>query len=241
MGIIKLQKYLYWALLILSGVMTVFTVIASVTGTSGTEQSVFGSVWVVFILAAFVVVQVICLFSLKPKFTLYRAGFYLLHIGLVLLLSGCFVYYIAGDVVNVSVPVDSTQIYREIKRETADANGNDTLKLDFGIGVSNFTVERYEPEEEGGAAVDKYYEATLLIMPEGTRNVEEIPLIVNEPHRESGWKIYLMNYDRVSESAVQLMMKYDPGEYITLAGIWMVIAGSVVMCLLKKREAGDAG
>lgn len=225
-------------MLVLSGVMTVFTVIASVTGTSGTEESIFNSVWVVFLLAAYVVVQIICLFSLKPKFTLYRTGFYLLHIGLVLLLAGCFVYYIAGDVVNVSIPVDSSQMYRQIKRETPDTNGNDILNLDFGIGVSNFVVERYDDTDDG-MAIDKYYEATLLIMPEGSRNIEEVPLSVNQPHRESGWKIYLMNYDRVTESAVQVMMKYDPGEYVTLAGMWMCIAGSVVMCLLRKREAGE--
>lgn len=224
----------------LSMIMTVFTVFASVTGTSGTQESIFNSVWVVLLLALFVVVQVICLFTLKPKFTLYRAGFYLLHIGLVLLLAGCFIYYIAGDMVNVTVPVDSTQLYRVIKRREPDSNGNDTINLDFSIGVSNFEVERYEPQAEGMPATDKYYQATLLIMPEGSRDIEEIPLIVNEPHHESGWKIYLMNYDRVSESAVQLMMKYDPGEYVTLTGIWMIIAGSVVMCLLRKEKAGDS-
>lgn len=233
---IKIQKYLYWIFLILSIFMTVFTVVASVTGTSGTDESIFRSVWVVFILAAFVVIQVICLFTIKPKFNLYRAGFYILHIGLVLLLTGCFVYYISGDVVNVSVPINDTAVYNEIKRDTEDESERDVLKLDFYLGVSDFYLERYEAED-GQHASDKFYEATLMIMPEGSRDIEEISLTVNGPHHEDGWKIYLMNYDKATESAVQLMLKYDPAEYVTLAGIWMVIAGAFVMCLLRKREA----
>lgn len=237
---IKLQKNLYLALFVLTCILMIITIIVSAAGTSGTEESLFRSVWVVFVFAAYVFIQILCIFSLKPKFTLYRAGFYAMHIGLVLFLVGCFVYYIAGDVVNVSVPIDSTAMYNEIKRNSAEEGESETLKLDFYLGVSDFSVERYESEEEGAAAIDKYYEATLRIMPEGSREIEEHALIVNGPHRESGWKIYLMNYDRMSESAVQLMLKYDPGEYITLAGIWLTIAGSVIMCLFRKREAGDA-
>lgn len=233
---IKTQKYLYVVFLVLTVVMTILTLYDSLAGISGTGDSIFRSVWVVFILTAFVAIQVICLFTIKPKFTLYRAGFYLLHVGLVLLLIGCFVYYIAGDVVSVTVPVDDSALYNQIKREEADEKGNDLLRLDFYLGVSDFTVERYEAED-GLPASDKYYEATLRIMPEGTREVEEIELTVNHPHHEDGWKIYLMNYDRATESAVQLMLKYDPGEYVTLSGIWMIIAGVFVMCLFRKREA----
>lgn len=233
-----LRKYLYWGFLILSLVMTFFTVIASVTGTSGTEESIFNSVWVVFILAAYVLLQVVCLFSLKPKFNLYRCGLYMLHIGLVLVLTGCFVYYLVGDVVNVSIPVNRSAVYSEIKREEPDANGNDMLKLGFGIGVSDFKVERYTAED-GAAGTDKYYEATLMILPGGSREIEEVPLIVNYPHRENGWKIYLMNYDQITESSVQIMLKKDPGEFVTLTGIWLVIVGTFVMCLLRKKGTGD--
>lgn len=234
--LIKTQKYLYWVFLVLTVLMTVLTLYDSLAGISGTDESVFRSVWIVFILTAFVAIQVICLFTVKPKFTLYRAGFYFLHIGLVLMLLGCFVYYIAGDVVSVTVPIDDSALYNQIKREESDENGNDLLRLDFYLGISDFVVERYEAEE-GMPASDKYYEATLMIMPEGTRDVEEISLTVNHPHREDGWKIYLMNYDRVTESAVQLMLKYDPGEYVTLSGIWMIIVGTFIMCLFRKREA----
>ncbi len=239
MVFIKLQKNLYLSLFVLTLILTFITVIVSVSGTSGTEESLFRSPWMVFVFAAYVMIQIICLFSIKPKFTLYRAGFYAMHIGLVLFLTGCFVYYISGDMIHVSVPIDPDAMYNEIRRDTVEEGESPTKRLDFYLGVSDFKVERYEAEE-GEAAVDKYYEATLRIMPEGSREIEEHALIVNGTHRESGWKIYLMNYDRMGQSAVQLMLKYDPGEYISLAGIWLAIGGSVVMCLLRKREAGDA-
>ena len=212
----------------------VITVAVSFSGTSATEESFFKSPWIVFVFAAYVFVQIVCLFSLKPKFTLYRAGFYALHIGLVLFLAGSFFYYIGGDAVNVSVPVEKNMMYNEVRRNPVPEGKSANLRLDFYLGVSDFKVERYD------ATQDKFYEATLKIMPEGTREVETHSLTVNHPHREDGWKIYLMNYDRAEGSAVQLLLKRDPGEYICLAGIWLSIAGSVMMCLMRKREAGDA-
>ncbi len=235
---IKLQKNLYLVFLVLVCILTVITVIVSANGTSGTAESFFHSPWVVFLFAAYVFIQILCLFSLKPKFTLYRAGFYAMHIGLVLFLTGCFLYYVSGDMIHVSVPVDPDAMYNEIKRDRVEEGESPTQRLDFYLGIADFKVERYEAKE-GEAAVDKYYEATLLIMPEGSREIEEDALVLNGPHRESGWKIYLMNYDRMGGSAVQLMLKHDPGEYISLSGIWLTIAGSVIMCLFRKREAGE--
>lgn len=234
-----MKKYLYIGFFVASVILTVMTIIDSIKGAAGTSDSIFKGVLVVFVLAFYVFIQVICLFTLKPNFSLYRCGFYILHIGLVLFLTGSFIYYISGDVINVSIPVNKDTIYSEIKREAPDKNGNDTTKLGFGIGVSDFYVERYT-EEDGVAGADKHYEATLMIMEGGSRDIKETPLTVNNPHRQNGWKIYLMNYDRMTESAVQLSFKYDPGEYISLTGIWFSVVGCFVMCLLRKKNGGVA-
>lgn len=233
-----MRKVLYLILLVLSAVMTVLTVITSVLGTAGTEQSVFHSTWVVFVFAAFVLIQLVCLFTLKPRFSVYYVGFYLLHIGLVLTLVGCFVYYLVGDVVNVSIPVDRTAVYSEILREEPDSSGNTTLKLGFGLGVTDFKVEKYT-EETGVTGTDKHYEATLQILANGKRVPETVSLTVNHPHHQNGWKIYLMNYDSITQSSVQLMLKKDPGEYVTLTGLWFIIIGTFVMCLLRRKGSGD--
>lgn len=233
----KFQKWLYIMFFALSALLTVFTVVVSLNGTSGTEDSVFKSVWVVFIFAFYVLVQLFCFFTAKSKkLTIKRLGFYLLHIGLILFLLGSFIYYISGDVVSVSVPVNDSAVYNKIKRDKLDEHGNDILKLDFGIGISKFSVERYADDNDE-EKMDKWYEATLLIVPNGTREIKEKILTVNNPVRQSGWKIYLMNYDKATESSVQLMMKYDPGEYVSLMGIWFTIVGAFLMCFKKRNGA----
>ena len=83
-----MRKYLYIGFFITSIILSVMTIFDSVKGTSGTTDSTFKGVLVVFVLAFYVFVQVICLFTLKPNFSLYRCGFYILHIGLVLFLTG---------------------------------------------------------------------------------------------------------------------------------------------------------
>lgn len=236
---IKLQKILYIGLFAVSVLMTLLTVIASVMGNAGTEESVFADIWVVLILAAFVAIQVICLFTLKPKFTLYRAGFYLLHVGLVLFLAGSFIYYIAGDKLDVAVAVNPSATYGQIKRMSDDSSQAEYVKLGFDMGIADFKVEKYEAED-GQPASDKYYEAFLMIVPDGTREVTNVPLSVNRPYRTAGWKIYLMGYDGTTGSTVNLMLKRDPAEFVSTAGLWMTIAGAVIMCLLRKREVGDS-
>ena len=215
-----------------------FTVIASALGNAGMPQSIFNSIWVVFILAAFAALQIIGLFAFKPKMDIRTVGFYLLHIGLVLFLAGNFVYYLAGDTMNVAIKVDPTISYNQVKKDTGDSGKDEFVKLGFDLGVSDFKVETY-PAEGGMPPIDKYYEATLMITPADSRETKNIPLIVNKPYRTNGWKIFLMSYDKVTGDVV-LMLKNDPAEYVGIAGVWMIIAGTVCMCLLKKRKAGDA-
>lgn len=232
---IRLRRNIYMAFFAVSTLIVILTVIASITGTSGTEQSVFKSVWVVLVFAFFVAIQIICLFSIKIKFTRYQVGFYLLHIGLVLFLTGSFVYYIIGDKLSVSIPVDATATYNQIKRMSKEEGQSEYVKLDFDVGVSDFKVEKYEAEE-GKVAQDKYYEATLMIVPEGTRDVTNLPLVVNKPYRIDGWKIYLMGYDGTTGTTVSLLFKRDPAEFVSTTGLWMIIVGAVIMCLLRKRK-----
>ena len=144
MADIKLQRNIYIVLFGISVLMTIITVIVSITGTAGTEDSLFKSPWVVLIFALFVAIQVICLFTIKGKFTLYRIGFYLLHVGLVLFLTGSFVYYITGEKINVSIPVDPSTTYNQIKRSTVEEGESEFIKLNFDIGISDFKVEKYE-------------------------------------------------------------------------------------------------
>lgn len=218
--------------------MTVMTVIllGLTIWSSATGAKVFSNVWVVFLLAAFTALQIICLFSRKPKLSVYRIGFFVMHAGIVLFLIGSFIYYVSGDKLTVSIPVEPGKQYSRIKR-SEEAPGKELfVDLGFDIGVSDFKVEKYEPDERG-YQTDKYYEATLVITDAKTRETSEVALTVNNPYRKNGWKIYLMSH--YNQSLLNIMFKKDPGEYASLVGIWAMIIGSFMMCFTKHR-LGDA-
>lgn len=222
-----MQRKLYMLFCALSALIAIITIIVSIQGTSGTQESLFHSPWMVFVFVAYVAIQVIGLLYYKAKLDLHGIGFYLTHIGIVVFLLGCFIYYISGDKIPVTITVDESTMYNQIK-----TNDGEYVKLPFDIGVSDFLVEKYE---DGS---DKYYEATLMISPGGTRDIYYEPLIVNKPYRESGWKIYLMSYDGTLGSTISLLMKYDPGEYVSLSGLTMLIGGCIILCLFRKKEGG---
>lgn len=234
------MKFYKWANIIMALLFVVYLGF-TVAGSAQPERNIFSSIWVVVLLSAFAALQILCLFLTRPRFSLYRAGFYLLHIGLVLFLAGSFFYYLNGDKIAVAVPVDPSATYSRIQRDVPDSSGEVYTDLNFGMGVSQFRVEKYDKTKDGVES-DKFYEATLNLTDRVSLRTRQVSLTVNHPYRYEGWKIYLMGYQDMGDTGyrtVSLLFKKDPGEYIALAGIWMIIAGSVVMCLLKKRKAGD--
>ncbi|HHW46180.1 MAG TPA: cytochrome c biogenesis protein ResB [Clostridiales bacterium] len=227
----KLLKWSNYIMLAMTVILLGLTVWSSATGVK-----VFSNVWVVFLLAAFVALQTICLFSRKPKLSVYRIGFYVMHAGIVLFLIGSFIYYVSGDKLTVAIPVEPGKQYSRIKRSEEVAGKDMFVDLGFDIGVSDFKVEKYEPDERGYQA-DRYYEATLVITDAKTRKTSEVALTVNNPYRKNGWKIYLMSH--YNQSLLNILFKKDPGEYVSLSGIWTMIIGSCMMCFTRHRM-GDA-
>ena len=229
------NKTFYIIMLVISVIISAMTIVVSVTKTAGTDESIFNSPFVVILFGVYVAVQIVCIFKIRGKLTMYRIGFYILQCGLVLTLVGMYIYYLNGDKLeNVAVPVDGTT-YSTIQRD-ADDDKNDLdekyVDLGFALGFSDFKVEKYE---DGS---DKFYDAKLIIVKRGVENPESKSLRVNHPVRAEGWKIYLMNYEEADTGKiVYILLKYNPGEYITLLGIWMTIIGGFIMCLLRKRGA----
>ena len=231
-----MQRKLYIAFLIISALLTGITIIVSVQGTAGTEESLFNSTWVVFVFVAYVAIQIVGLICYRSKLSLHAIGFYLTHIGLMVFLVGCFIYYICGDKIPVTITVDQDRMYNQIQKYSENGEG-EFVKLPFDVGIFEFKVDKYED------GTDKYYEALLVVEPEGTRDVLSTKLAVNKPYRIAGWKIYLMGYDGGEGATVSLLFKYDPGEYVSLSGIVMLLVGVVILCLFRKKEGcvSDAG
>lgn len=229
----KFREKLYLFFAALSVTIIVLTLISSLQKTSGTGDSVFAwgdGMMTVVVCTIFALIQFICLFTFKPRKNIRTLGFYLLHIGLLVLLLGCFLYYNAGTDNDEDGIKDNLKYVQVVP---SDKIYSEYATLGFGIGITDAGVTYYRD------GTPKYYYADMIVDLGTGESAKKITLSVNHPHHENGWKIYLMDYNDTT-GQVTLMFKRDPGEYLTSAGIWMVIIGTFLMCFVRRRKAGDA-
>ena len=90
-------------------------------------------------------------------------------------------------------------------------------------------------------AGDKHYEAQVVIRDEaveGEAVEKEFTLAVNQPVSYRGWRFYLVSYDRQHGEAryINLTARRDPGRNVLIAGIWMLMAGTFLLCLMRKGD-----
>lgn len=147
-----------------------------------------------------------------------RIRFKLLHAGL--LLAAASAFWGAPDTQTYRVrlhrhsenikPVPMTEAYR--------MDGS-RVWLDYNICLDDFV---YETSDSG---VPVAYNAYVTI------DGKPVELRVNHPYsRRFGEDIYLTGYDDVSGSCV-LQVVYEPWKYTALAGIFMMLAGALLLFL----------
>lgn len=156
-----------------------------------------------------------------------KIGFFLTHVGIVVLLAGFALFALHGDTVTASVPIGGDTYYSNIQRESGDL-----CELGFHFRVDGFSVETYE---DGS---DKQYRATLSFADPVTLRVETEEISVNHTVHRGDWKIYLMNY---GGGYVHLLFRHDPGETVVKIGAVLMIAGTVTELLVanvrsRKKE-----
>lgn len=178
-----LQKFHFASYLILLALTVVLAVGAAAAALTGNIDVLTGGLATgVFVI--FAVIQVVCLSLYQPALTVYRIGFYLLHVGLLILLAGFTAYAVAGESITVQVPISETgSYYSYVQNEDGEE-----IDLGFAFKLDGFTVEKYE------SGNDKYYRTDVSFADPTTLAVEEDYLEVNRTLRNNGWKIYLMSY-----------------------------------------------
>jgi len=77
----------------------------------------------------------------------------------------------------------------------------------------------------------RFFAAELAFQVDG-EPVREQKLAVNQPVGIKGWRFYLMSYDNAAQTYVVLKARRDPGRLAVVAGIWMAIAGILMLGLL---------
>jgi len=80
-----------------------------------------------------------------------------------------------------------------------------------------------------------YYGVTIQIVDRQTEL--DLPVSINHPAGYKGWRFYLTSYDQRNRSYVVLSARRDPGRNTVIAGIWIVIIGTFVLCF--RRQAGS--
>ena len=100
----------------------------------------------------------------------------------------------------------------------------------------------YPMVSESGKGTLEHVEVVAVLQDRKTGESVEKEFTINNPVNFSGWKVILMDAHE-DEGDVQFFMKYDPGEYITLAGMWLTIIGSFACAFLtfkpKKARGGQ--
>ena len=225
----KINPMMYVLLL----AVTLLLFFVTLAGSFG-DQDVFSSPAVYLSLGLIALITVIGIIFYDPRKVVRAIGFYLLHAGIVLFLLGQLVYTVAGYKVNVSMLENGRDSYDKIKT----ANG-EILELGFELGMGEFTAEYYA---DGSP---KHFEAELLI------DGKPVSVTVNHPIRHNGYKMYLMSSSKDQSGAeyVSMLVKYDPGEFVSSFGIIMIMIGSFVICFARssrskvsdteKTKAGD--
>ena len=93
---------------------------------------------------------------------------------------------------------------------------------------------RQQPE------VPRWYEAGVRTTLDGV--ARSWGLAVNQPLLANGWQVLLVTYGSDPMDYVELAFKKSPGHALVVAGIWSVIAGVALLCLVLplKQEARHA-
>lgn len=176
----------------------------------------------------FVVIQAACIVIYRAKWNFRKVGYYLSHIGVLLIAVGAFISMFYAQKVNFNIPVGGNTAYREVQMD-------DGSILDFGFSIA-LTSFRLDTVKETGEV--KQYEANLKIF-DGEEAYERL-LNVNNPTVYNGWKFYIMGYDTSTMSTVGIFAKKDPGNLWLLIGFIVVDLGVAIMCFsaLNKKKRG---
>jgi len=81
----------------------------------------------------------------------------------------------------------------------------------------------------------KSYQSTLTILDEKGDELTTRSVVVNDPLIHGGWWLYQSNWDPRDLSYSGILMVNDPGLYVSVAGLVMLVAGTLAKMRFRKR------
>jgi DNA-binding Lrp family transcriptional regulator len=79
---------------------------------------------------------------IKQKFKLKKAGFYLSHLGVIVILAGAFLGYLKSEKVSLGVYVGESYVTNQIYDQQHPGR---SIPLDFSFYITDFNVEKFDP------------------------------------------------------------------------------------------------
>jgi len=159
-----------------------------------------------------------------------QPAFLLPHIGVAVILAGALLTFIFGKNTEFKVPVNPAVSFNNIP-----APDGSQWNLGFSFSVTDFRTEYYDPGDNDSPAIPKNYEAKIRIVPKNG-NAFSSMLKVNHPVSYGGWRIYLVSFGNDENPYVQLSAKKDIGRGAVIAGIWMLMTGTFIICFKRKER-----
>jgi len=228
----------------------------------------------------------------KQKFHLKKLGFYLSHLGVVVILAGAMIGFIWSKKISFGSYIGDQ--YANDSIYDLKAQNPEPVNLGFSYFVTDFKVEKFDPvfsllmmpDEPGNNPIkikdynldngkvvlddsmgtftesdlrdsagqwvphirlkgkyvlftnkpaNKWYSANVHIK-DGTKE-KTFQLAVNHPVSYNKWRFYLMDYGQDRQGQYILMTgRSDPGRIVVITGIWMLIIGIFMICLIRKNR-----
>lgn len=210
----------------------VLLMLAGAIPVEGDEQAVVFRT-PVFILLLGLLCLTLLAYCLTRRPSLRSVPFLLTHLGIVTILAGAFLGYLEEEKSLLALPVGERHAVKHLPLPDGGR-----LDLGFELELSSFSVVRCDPSESMAPPPVKGYRAVLRIRDDDGTTTEKV-LDVNRPVDHSGWRFYLMDYDRESFGYVVIRARRDPGRRIAIAGMCATMIGIALMCFSRSGERED--
>ncbi len=124
---------------VVMGLLAIFLVVGSLIMGSNPEYQFYTRPEFLVVCALLLLVQILCL--IRYRFHWRKIGFYVCHIGVVVVIVGAFVSHWCMQEVNFQIPVNAGAAYNIVQKD-------DGSVIDFGfqISVRDFDVQYYDAE-----------------------------------------------------------------------------------------------
>lgn len=161
-----------------------------------------------------------------PAQTLRNLTFFLLHMGLWLIISSASLG--TADLVRLVMPVNEGE-----RTKVAFDEQNNVYKMPFTIELIDFIIEEYPPQRMTPPAV-KNFSSYIIIISDSNGIQYKTQVKVNKAFSYKGWKIYQSGYDGDGKRSIFEVVK-DPWLNAVYIGIYMLLAGAVLLFWLGKK------